>query len=367
MMIWAIFAVMTGAAIFALLWPLSRGSTQGFADTADARSLYRSQLKEIDRDMARGLIAADEAEAARAEAGRRLLRAAGDEVAPAGETEPSLRRRRASSALMLSIVPLLALLVYGIYGSPDAPDQPLAARLENAGPQQDFAVVFARMEAHLAANPTDTKGWSLIAPIYLRQGRYDDAANAYAAAVRYGKPDAELLSGLGEARALAAEGVVTASAREAFAEAMKLDPRNVRALYYLALAKEQDGDPQGAAASLRALLAGSPPDAAWAGLVRDRLARMEGAPSSDAIAALPEAERVQAIKGMVDGLAQRLDAGGGTLADWSRLIRARAVLGEKAQAQQAVKTARERLAQDASALAAIDALADELALKEAAP
>lgn len=367
MMIWAVFAVMTGAAIFALLWPLSRTSIPGFADTADARSLYRSQLGEIDRDLARGLIATDEAEAARAEAGRRLLRAAGDEVSPAGETEPSLRRRRASSALMLSLVPLLALLVYGSYGSPDTPDQPLAARLAKAGPQQDFAVVFARMEAHLAANPTDTKGWSLIAPIYLRQGRYDDAANAFASALRYGKPDPEQFAGLGEARTLSAEGVVTATAREAFAGAVKLDPKNPRARYYLALAQEQDGDVQGAIASLNALLAGSPPDAAWVVVVRDRLARLQAAGNGDAIAALPDAERQQAIKGMVEGLADRLNAGGGTLAEWSRLIRARSVLGEKAQALQAVKTARERLAQDASALAAIDALAEELALKEVKP
>ncbi|MDX3808436.1 c-type cytochrome biogenesis protein CcmI [Bosea thiooxidans] len=367
MMIWAIFAVMTGAAIFALLWPLSRASVPRFADTADARSLYRSQLGEIDRDLARGLIAAEEADAARAEAGRRLLRAAGDEVSPAGETEPSLRRRRASSALMLSLVPLLALLVYGTYGSPDTPDQPLAARLAKAGPQQDFAIIFARMEAHLAANPTDMKGWSLIAPIYLRQGRYDDAANAFASALRYGKPDAELFSGLGEARTLAAEGVVTAAAREAFAEAVKLDPKTPRARYYLALAKEQDGDTEGAIALLNELLADSPTDAPWTAPVRDRIARMEAAGNRDAIAALPDAERQQAIKGMVEGLAERLKAGGGTLAEWSRLIRARAVLGDKPQALQALKTARERLAQDASALAAIDALADELALKEVKP
>ncbi|WP_449256707.1 c-type cytochrome biogenesis protein CcmI [Bosea sp. (in: a-proteobacteria)] len=367
MMIWAVFAAMTGAAIFALLWPLSRVSLQGFADTADARSLYRSQLGEIDRDVARGLIAAEEADAARAEAGRRLLRAAGDEVSPAGETEPSLRRRRASSALMLSLVPLLALLVYGSYGSPDAPDQPLAARLAQAGAQQDFAVIFARMEAHLAAHPADARGWTLIAPIYLRQGRYDDAANAFASALRHGRASAELWSGLGEARTLAAEGVVTAAAREAFSDALKLDPRNPQARYYLALAQEQDGDIQGAAGSLKRLLADTPPDAPWAAPVRDRLARMEAAAGGEAIAALPEAERQQAIRGMVEGLAGRLEAGGGTLAEWTRLIRARAVLGQKEEARQAVKTARERLAGDASALAAIEALADELVLKEAAP
>jgi len=367
MMLWAILAAMTGAAIFALLWPLSHGRAEGFADVADARSLYRSQLKEIDRDLARNLIGTAEAEAARAEAARRLLRAANDEERPAGETEPSLRRRRASSALMLSVVPLFALLVYGLYGSPDLPDQPLAARLEKAGPRQDFAIILARMEAHLAANPADAKGWSLLAPIYLRQGRYDEAAKAFAAAVRHGKPDTDLLAGLGEARILEAGGVVTAAARDALAEAVKLDPKNARARYYLAIAKEQDGDGAGALANLQQLLADAPPEADWTAAVRARMEQIQGDASRKAVAALPEAERQQAIKGMVDGLAARLAEGGGTLPEWTRLIRARSVLGDKPAALQAVKTARERLAQDTAALAAIDALADELALKETAP
>jgi len=365
MMLWAILAAMTGAAIFALLWPLSHGRARDFADVADARSLYRAQLKEIDRDLARKLIGVSEAEAARAEAARRLLRAASEEESPAGETEPSLRRRRASSALMFSVVPLLALLIYGIYGSPSLPDQPLAERLAKAGPQQDFAVVLARMEAHLASNPTDARGWSLLAPIYLRQGRYDEAAKAFSAAARHGKPDTDLLAGLGEARILEAGGVVTADAREAFAEAVKLDPKNARARYYLSMAKEQDGDADGALSALQQLLADAPPDAEWAGLVRARIEKMQADAGRRAVAALPEAERQQAIKGMVEGLAARLAEGGGTLPEWSRLIRARVVMGDKSAALQAVKTARERLAQDAAALAAIDALADELALKEA--
>jgi cytochrome c-type biogenesis protein CcmH len=367
MMIWAIFAAMTGAAVFALLWPLGHGRMQGFADVADARSLYRAQLKEIDRDLARRLIGEQEAQAARTEAARRLLRAAGDEAGPAGETEPSLRRRRASSALMLSLVPLLALVVYGLYGAPGQPDRPLAARLEKAAPEQDFVVMIARMEAHLAANPGDARGWSLLAPIYLRQGRYEQAAKAFAAAVRFGKPDAELYAGLGEARIMEAGGVVTAAAREALAEAVALDPKSPRARYYLALAREQDGDGEGAQAALAALLAEAPADADWAGAVRARLERMQGEAGGKAIAALPEAERQQAIRAMVDGLSERLSAGGGSLPEWSRLIRARVVLGDKPAALQAMKTARERLAGDQAALAALEALAQELALKEAAP
>lgn len=367
MLIWIIFAAMTGAAVFALLWPLSQGRVEAFADAADAKSLYRAQLGEIERDLGRRLIAPAEAEAARAEAARRLLRAAGDETGPAGETESSLRRRRASSALALSCVPLLALLVYGAYGSPGNPDQPLAARLQADPSRQDFALSLVRLEAHLAANPTEARGWAVIAPIYLRQERYDDAVRAFAAAIRHGQPSAEALAGLGEARILAAGGVVTGEARESLTEAVRLDPGNARARYFLALAKEQDGDAAGAMAALRAMLADAGSGADWTEGVRRRLEQMEADAGRSTIAALPKGEQEAAIRGMVEGLAERLKAQGGTLPEWLRLIRSQAVLGDRAAAREAVAAARAQLSQDASALAALDALAGELALKETAP
>lgn len=367
MLIWIIFAVMTGAAVFALLWPLSRSGMTAFADVADATSLYRAQLGEIDRDVGRRLIGTVEAEAARAEAARRLLRASGDRADPAGETESSLRRRRASSALALSCVPLLALLVYGAYGSPGQPDQPLAARLQADPSQQDFSLALSRIETHLANNPTDGKGWSVIAPVYLRQGRYDDAASAFASAIRHGAASAEALAGLGEARTLAAGGVVTSAARESLVEAVRLDPANARARFFLAIGQEQDGDAQGAIAAMRALLADAAGDAPWSATVRQRLARLEAEASGGGLAALPPAEQQLAIRGMVDGLAQRLKAGGGTLPEWARLIRSQTILGDKAAARDALATARTRLVQDEAALASLKALAAELALEETAP
>ncbi len=367
MLIWIIFAVMTGASVFALLWPLGQGREAAFADAADARSLYRDQLGEIERDVARRLIGQTEADAARAEAARRLLRSAGDEAGPAGETESSLRRRRASSALALSCVPLLALLVYGAYGSPGNPDQPLAARLQADPSRQDFALALARIETHLANNPGDAKGWSVIAPVYMRQGRYDDAAKAFAAAIRHGEASAAMKAGLGEAQMLAAGGVVTAEARQSFLEAARLDPAEARTRFFLAIAKEQDGDVQGAIEALRASLADAGPGAAWAVAVRERLEGIEARVAGSVVAGLPEADRQMAIRGMVEGLAARLNASGGTLPEWARLIRSQTVLGDGAAARSALATARERLAQDAQAMAALDALAEELSLKGAAP
>src|SRR5689334_1553360 len=138
MMIWIVFALMTGAAVLAVLWPLSRRSI--VAESSPYKHFYREQIAEIERDQERGLLNAEEAEAARTEAGRRLLRATLAESAnPDMVGEPALRRRRAASAVAFSTVPLLALAVYGAFGSPDLPGQPLAARLESDPQKLDMA------------------------------------------------------------------------------------------------------------------------------------------------------------------------------------------------------------------------------------
>lgn len=367
MLIWTIFAAMTGAAVFALLWPLGRRQAGAFADTADATSLYRAQLREIDRDLDRRLIEPTDAEAAKAEAARRLLRAAGGEDGPTGETESSLRRRRASSALALSCVPLLALLTYGAFGSPEAPDQPLAARLQAEPSRQDFEVALGRIETHLAANPNDARGWAVVAPIYLRQGRFDEAVRAFQVVTRQNPADSDALAGLGEAQALAAGGVVTAMARESFAEAVRQNAGNARARFFLAIAKEQDGDATGAIAALRDLLRDAPADAGWVATVRQRLEGLEADAAGGAIASLPAPDQQAAIRGMVASLAERLRQEGGELSDWLRLIRSQTVLGETQAARESIATARQRLAQDGAAITQIEALASELGLKENSP
>ena len=74
MTLWFVFALMTAAAIFAVLWPLRRGGPAQ-SDGSEA-AVYKDQLTEIDRDVAADLIGAPEAEAARVEISRRLLGAA---------------------------------------------------------------------------------------------------------------------------------------------------------------------------------------------------------------------------------------------------------------------------------------------------
>src|SRR5690606_35614744 len=136
----------------------------------------------LDRDLGRGLIQPAEAEQARAEIARRLLRA--DAAADGATVRRDGKVFRAVSAAAVLAVPLLSWGLYGALGSPDLPSQPLAGRLAKNPADSSVDELVARAEAHLAADPSDGKGWDVLAPIYLRMQRFSDSATAYRNAIR---------------------------------------------------------------------------------------------------------------------------------------------------------------------------------------
>ena len=126
-------------------------------------------------------------------------------------------------------------------GRPSIPDEPLASRKPALETTSGIEAAIAAVEARLAARPDDGKGWAVIAPVYMRLGRYDDAAHAFAEALRILGEDPLRRAAYGEALVAAAGGVVTADARKAFDRALAEQPGQPQARFYLALAAEQDG------------------------------------------------------------------------------------------------------------------------------
>ncbi len=374
--LWVIFAVLTSLAIFSVLWPLSRAPLPLDGTERDV-AFYRAQAVEIDRDASRGLIQQEEALVARAEAARRLMGAAGRARALPLRTSPFAVRIVSLGALLF--VPAVALAVYARVGTPDLPDMPLEARLQTAPGQMDLPTAVAKIERHLAEAPGDGRGYDVLAPTYLRLGRADDAARAYAKAVALLGASADRYAGLGEAQVFSGNGVVTAAAKTSFERAAALDPASPRAAYYLGLAAQQDGDKAKALAIWRRLAASSPSHAPWSSALAARIAEASGAPapqpvasaSADgppgglaaAIRSMPADQRQAAIQGMVDRLADRLKSDGGDLDGWLRLVRAYRVLDDTGKARAALADARRRLASDAAATKRLDALADELGLQ----
>jgi cytochrome c-type biogenesis protein CcmH len=346
-MIWLVFAIVTAAVLAVLLMPLWRGraAVAPGRDRYD-RAVFRDQLAELERDRARGAIGAAEAEAARNEISRRLIEAARPQSQTAAGGAGTV------GLIGATMVPIIAVALYLNSGMPELPDVPLAKRLERAVENQDFAALVAKVERHLAQNPDDVEGWKVLAPAYKREGRWQDAADAYSNIIRLSKANAGTIADYGEMLVFANDGMVTAEAARAFAAALQADAKLPKARFFAALALKQEGKQDAARQAFDALLAESPADAPFRPMVEAELRDMAGAEDQQAM-----------IRAMVDGLEERLKTDAVDLDGWQRLIRSRAVLKEMDKARVAYATARHHFSGEPEALAALDSLATELNIK----
>jgi len=356
--IWFAFVLLAAFVVLALAWPLLRRG--GTAAPRNALAVYRDQLDELERDRARGMIDETATAAARREIERRIL-AEDNSAAPLA----SAGGRRAGWAVALGVVVILgAVVIYGDLGSPELPARPLAARDDLQAPamaaeeQAQVEAMVARLEARLIADPSDVEGWLLLANSRAFLGRFGEAASAMGQALALQPEVAEWHAAHGEFIALGHQGTVTPAARRSFEQALALDPSEPIARYYLAVAGAQAGEVAEALQAWRALYADTPGDAPWRnalvarigeaeqqlGLERSDLAGTE-APAGptreqmDAAAQMPEDEQVAMIRGMVEGLAARMEDEPDNLEGWTRLAQSYTVLGDWTEARAAYEHA----------------------------
>ncbi len=352
MLIWVIFAILTAMAALLIVAPLWSEREEGYADLHDL-AVYKQQLAEIEDEKARGLLGEAEAEAARIEVSRRILQAA-EKAGTSG------RPLSASFApyLVIGLIAVVTMGVYLHYGAPQFSDQPLAARMK-ADEQPSIEGLVARVEERLKSHPDDATGWNVIGPVYLRMGRYADAAEAFRKANDLLGETPDRLGELGEALTLANSGVVTGEAQAAFRKALAGNPSDDRSEFWLAVASEQKGQLSEAAQQYRRLL-GRELAPNVKNLIEQRIANIVARISGEDTSL---AERQAMIDSMVTGLAERLKTDGSDLEGWLKLIRAYTVLGRRDDAQSAVEKARNQFAGDQNALGQIDQMAKTLGLK----
>ena len=351
MALWIIFAGLTAIAVLAILrpfWQVGRSSPS----TAGDLEVYKQQLQEVNEEVARGLIAKAEAHAARIEVSRRILAAAEDQSSASTLT----RRATVAPYIFAAMLPMIALTLYTLYGSPNLPAQPFAAH----DPASVESLV-ARVEERLERHPGDGMGWSVIAPVYMRLGRYADAAEAYRNAIRLLGETADRAANLGEAIALMNQGTIDAEARLAFDKALSIDPGHAKSRFWLAIAEEQAGRPTEAIAIYRKLLERDLPDSVKK-VVGERIALLEGGSPVPAQGQAGGQIDAAQINQMVAGLAERLKKDSADLNGWLMLVRAYTVLGRKDDALNALQNARQQFAGNNEALGQIDALAKSLGL-----
>jgi cytochrome c-type biogenesis protein CcmH len=385
MLFWILVAVLVAGVTLAITRPLTRPSGAS-ANAADADSaVYKDQLKEVAADAARGSLAAGEAEAARAEIARRLLRSTEANAKLSADEPGGGRHRFAKPVYVLTSIalPVASLALYLTYGAPGLPGQPLSERIATASDTMKPNDLVAKVEARLRDHPEDGTGWDVIAPVYYAMGRYVDAAAAYTNALRLVGESPRRLQGFANARIREENGIVPQDAKKALERILVIAPDSKEPQIWLALAKEQDGRLADAAADYRKLIAEAPADAPWRNVLEARLAGLtpgadksatdsnqnQGAasapsstPDAEAVSAMSPEERQAFIGRMVDGLAARLKTDGTDAAGWLKLIRAYQVLGRRDDANKALSDARVGLKSDKAGLERVEDLARQLGL-----
>ena len=283
---------------------------------------------------------------------------------------------------LVVIVGLATTLLYGRIARPTPVRVPAdaGAAAPDASPHQgvDPAVLIAQLEARMRQTPNEPDGWRMLGWSYMRTGRYAEAAQAYRRASALDPKNPEYRSAEGEALTQAAGGRVTPQAKAAFGAAVALDAGDPRARFFLALNKDQAGDHAAAMSDWIALLKSAPPGAAWASDVREAVRRIAGERGEDVSAKLPAAvpqpvpdpsaavlqappaEQAAMIHTMVDGLAARLKANPRDPEGWTRLIRARMVLGDTVAARSALREATAAYANSPAQQAAFKAAAADI-------
>jgi cytochrome c-type biogenesis protein CcmH len=256
---------------------------------------------------------------------------------------PVLREKNVRGRLVLAAA--IAALVIGIgagtYLQLGAPA--LALRSLTGPSNDDVRGLIAVLAERIRGNPNDPRGWILLGRGYLTLNDPSDAAAAFRRGLMVTPPSQRgpLFSAYGEALTYETQGAVSSEAEAAFAQALKLDPHDARALYYLGIAFVARGDRKNALILWNNLLAETPPNSSLHNVLVDRIAMLNGQAAPD-------------INAMVEGLAARLKANPNDPQGWLRLIRAYSVLGDKTKANAALGDARTALKSNSDAMKAID-------------
>ena len=400
----ALFLSIASTAI--IVFSLFKGGKNSCKSAELDIALYKQQLKELDREVNRGIVAPDEAEASKLEISRRILEA--DRISR-GELPPKAAPAKATVACAVGVVALLIpgnLIIYQKFGSPGVPDLPQAKRIETAEkhrlnrPSQDSFVsnlsprriseegfdsgyldLVERLRDTVFQRPEDLQGLTLLARHEGALGNFAAAAEAMKKilALSGNRAGCDEYGDLAEYMVLGAEGYVSPEAEAALEACLSIDSGDSRSLYFLGLIHAQTGRPDLAFEIWRELLERGPHGARWENALKLQIsdvAEMAGArfqfptsslpgPGADDIAAASEMDpedRAAMIEGMVSGLESRLAEEGGSVDEWIRLIRSLGILGHMERAEEARNTASNAFSDNAELLEEIARAARESGL-----
>lgn len=396
MIFWIICLILTCVVGLVVVTPLIRPP---LAEAEDPQvALYKGQLAEVDRDVAREVIIPEEAERAKAEIARRLLAASGVQTV----TSESPIGKSAAIAVGLSVL-MLSGAIYWQLGAPGYPDMPLQTRIANGDEYranrptqamaevtaptleapafpQDYLDSVAQLRALVPLRETEVEGWELLAFHESQLRNYAAAAVAQGKVVELKGEEASLedLTKHVDLLAAAADGYVSPEAEAVARRILAIDPDSIPGRYYMGAMFDQTDRPDMALQLWRSILESGAAETFHLALARRfvgeaalRAGRDYTPPPATQVALedvlgnddITETEQAEMIQGMVASLADRLATQGGPVNQWARLIVAYGVLGQETDAKEILAEARDVFGASEEATAILDEAAARAGLE----
>ncbi|WP_418591683.1 c-type cytochrome biogenesis protein CcmI [Ponticoccus sp. (in: a-proteobacteria)] len=372
-----LFWIVTGAVALVLTVALVAALLRGHRETGPAEAfdlqVYRDQLREVEADAASGKVPPEEAERLKTEISRRLLAADAKARGTAAETGQPQGAARVMAVIVALVLVGGGFGLYTYLGVPGYPDRPLQLRMEQAEAllqdrtaqaeaearqpatapldvPEDYAALVEKLRAAVSERPDDLQGHMLLTRHEAALGNARAAYTAQQQVIRLKGEEAvaQDFTDLADLMIIAAGGYVSPEAQKVLEQALSRDPDNGVARFYGGLMMAQTGRPDLGFQMWNRLLRESAAEDPWVAPIRAQITDMAAragvtnfslpeapaplrGPSAadiDNAADLSDEDRSAMIRGMVDGLLERLATEGGSPQEWARAISALGVLGE---------------------------------------
>ena len=233
---WLIASSMTLLILVLLLWPLLKRTVAVTGEQEKTLSIFRQQFAELGQDRTNGVLTDELYEQARRELERRLLEETGTTVTTPTRAPRQVNSRPMAFAIAI-IIPAVSGLLYWELGNPLAMTQPTAASLSaQGGPEGEHSSddalegLVERLKQKMEQNPNDGVGWGLLARSYVGLGRHAEAVSIYEKAVMLIPNDAQLLADYADTLGVVQGRKLEGKPDVLIQQALKIDPRNVKAL-----------------------------------------------------------------------------------------------------------------------------------------
>ncbi len=219
---------MVALALAWVLWPLLRPTASlAVEHTAANVTIFKDQFADLDADLARGTLSAEQHAESRRELERRLL----DEARGPESVRSERRPHRVYAVIVALVAPIAAAALYWQIGTPGAlSSQAAVAQDANQPSQEQIDAMIAKVKQRLEKEPDNVEGWTILARTHYTLGNFQDAAVAYAALTALVPYDADLLADYADALAMSQGKSFAGKPMELVQLALKIDPTQWKAL-----------------------------------------------------------------------------------------------------------------------------------------